>query len=123
MIFVDEAAVAGPVRAAAEAMAAFVCEDLELPPVEVVWYDSASGVRGAYVAIGDGPQAVGLNARCSPRQVARTVAHELRHHWQDRQGILSGEAGPDLERDARRYAAAASRCMVAGSGATVYATI
>ena len=110
MIFVDEAAVAGPVRAAAEAMAAFVCEDLELEPCGVLWYDAAAGVRGVYVAIGGAAPVVALNSRRSPRQVARTVAHELRHHWQDRQGILSGEAGPDLERDARRYAAAASRC-------------
>lgn len=119
MIFVDEAAVAGPVRAAAEAMAAFVCEDLELEPCGVIWYEGSSGVWGVYVAIGGAAPVVALNSRRSARQVARTVAHELRHHWQDRQGILSGEAGPDLERDARRYAAAASRCMVAGSGATV----
>ena len=122
--WVDAAAVPGPVRDAAAAMAAFVAADLELPPVEVVWYDGAAGCRGVYVAIGDGPQGVGLNARRSARQAARTVAHELRHAWQSRQGVLSGMAGPELERDARRYAAgAARRCMVAGSGAVTTATM
>ena len=122
--WVDAAAVAGPVRAAVAAMAAFVVEDLELPPVEILWYDGPAGVRGVYVRVAGAVEAVALCASLTPARAARTVAHELRHAWQSRQGVLSGLAGPDLERDARRYAAgAARRCMVAGSGAVTTATI
>lgn len=120
--FVDAAAVACPVRAAAAAMAAFVAADLDLPPVEVIWFESPWR-GGWYISVAGAVEAVALCASLTPARAARTVAHELRHAWQSRQGVLSGLAGPDLEKDARRYAAAASRCMVAGSGAVTTATM
>lgn len=120
--FVDAAAVAGPVRAAAAAMARAVAADLDLPPVEVIWFESPWR-GGWYISVAGAVEAVALCASLTPARAARIVAHELRHAWQSRQGALSGLAGPELERDARRYAAQASRCIVAGSGAVTTATI
>lgn len=91
-------------RTLAELTAAQVCRELgmQLPPKVRFFHpspaDEAQRLLGYYQH-----GSIFLNCRLSRKDLLRTVAHECRHYWQDRQPKLRGLKHEVLERDARIY--------------------
>lgn len=91
-----------------------VAEHLGLPPVITVYFyrPCAAGhpdAMGPLAPIPNGlcmlssTEEIWIRADLTPSQTERTVAHELRHLWQNLQGLGAFSSKADRERDARQF--------------------